>query len=63
MYAAPPPLSYFIRTVRNLLYISDFRPKPSDEKSEAFGQRVRSLRTECPKPSDFFGQQYLDCYG
>ncbi|MCR4957723.1 MAG: hypothetical protein K6B13_03835, partial [Prevotella sp.] len=31
-----------------------FRPKASDEESEAFGQRVRSLRTECPKPSDFF---------
>ncbi len=27
-------------------------PKPPDEESEAFGQRVRSLRTECPKPSD-----------
>ncbi|MCR4957252.1 MAG: hypothetical protein K6B13_01390 [Prevotella sp.] len=38
-----------------LFTLRTFRPKPSDEKSEAFGQRVRSLRTECPKPSDFFG--------
>jgi hypothetical protein len=44
-------MSFSIRTAQFFSTYRIFRPKPSDDLSEAFGQSVRSLRTFLKKPN------------